>query len=465
MRTLFVSYARENRSDVDQLVAHLEMMGYETWVDVSLRGGQDWWEEILRRIAETDAIITIVSRAVLNSTACQREFEWAQALGKPILPVAVEHTDRLALPHRLAKLQIIDYSNPTQRDKSALLVQRGLGSLPAAPPLPSPLPVPPAAPLSYLTDIVDIATQATPLDQDRQREVLLRLEPALHASDPAERQAGHDILERFGQRTDLYADVYRSIARLQGTPPDPPAPPVPKPSRVPMWRLATVIVLLIAAVGVGLFLFGKDDKRNTAGAGATRLAVNTTGLGTELAAGGVQKWAADVANGDVDAVVAKCWTVAPDYIRVRYFGDLQAVADIFSQRPVPGQSGVTWGKRESAYAQISTEEAKSDYPCPRLRVDSGQHLYSDAYVAHIARRLILRAQGKPINLADTESAYRLVCTHPLGPVSGMERGDPNQIDVAEEDLPHGGARWSVRSGPLTMQMTMGEEGVCVESAR
>ena len=100
------------------------------------------------------------------------------------------------------------------------------------------------------------------------------------------------------------------------------------------------------------------------------------------------------------------------------------------------------GKRESAYAQISTEEAKSDYPCPRLRVDSGQHLYSDAYVAHIARRLILRAQGKPINLADTESAYRLVCT-PLRPSQRDGRGDPNQIDVAEEDLPHGGARWSV----------------------
>jgi TIR domain len=51
LRKLFVSYARENKPDVDQLVEHLGTMGYETWVDAALRGGQDWWDEILARIA------------------------------------------------------------------------------------------------------------------------------------------------------------------------------------------------------------------------------------------------------------------------------------------------------------------------------------------------------------------------------------------------------------------------------
>ena len=215
MRTLFVSYARENRSDVDQLVAHLEMMGYETWVDVSLRGGQDWWEEILRRIAETDAIITIVSRAVLNSTACQRGVRMGTSTGqtdpacrgRTHRPIGVAPSTRKTPDHRLLQPHTegqIGTSGPARPGKPA----RGTAAAQS-----------PARPtrgtLSYPTDIVDIATQATPLDQDRQREVLLRLEPALHASDPAERQAGHDILERFGQRTDLYADVYRSIARLK----------------------------------------------------------------------------------------------------------------------------------------------------------------------------------------------------------------------------------------------------------
>lgn len=90
MKKLFISYARENKGDVDQLVEHLRMMGYDSWVDVSLRAGQDWWKEILRRIAEADAFVAVVSRSVLDSTACHREFEWAEKLSKPVLPVAVD---------------------------------------------------------------------------------------------------------------------------------------------------------------------------------------------------------------------------------------------------------------------------------------------------------------------------------------------------------------------------------------
>jgi hypothetical protein len=41
VRKLFISYPRENRRDVDQLVEHLGLMGYDTWVDSELRGGQD----------------------------------------------------------------------------------------------------------------------------------------------------------------------------------------------------------------------------------------------------------------------------------------------------------------------------------------------------------------------------------------------------------------------------------------
>ena len=47
----------ENKRDVDQLVEHLGMMGYDAWVDESLRGGQDWWEEILQRIVDSDGAL------------------------------------------------------------------------------------------------------------------------------------------------------------------------------------------------------------------------------------------------------------------------------------------------------------------------------------------------------------------------------------------------------------------------
>jgi TIR domain len=214
LRKLFVSYARENKPDVDQLVEHLRTMGYDTWVDAALRGGQDWWEEILDRIADTDVVIAIFSSAALNSTACRREFEWAVALAKPVVPVAVEPPPT-ALPRRFARRQIIDYSQPAQRDRAALQLQGALAALPPAPPLPDPLPEPPAAPLSYLTDLIDLITETGALDHDQQHQILHQLEPALTSLDPLERRGGRDILERFSRRPDLYADVDRAITRLR----------------------------------------------------------------------------------------------------------------------------------------------------------------------------------------------------------------------------------------------------------
>jgi hypothetical protein len=214
LRKLFVSYARENRRDVGQLVEHLELMGYDTWVDTELRGGQDWWEEVLRRIADSDVFVAIISRAALTSTACQRECDWAEALARPVLPVAVEPTPT-ALPRRLARRQIIDYSQPQQRDRAALKLQGGLGAVPPAPPLPEPLPEPPAAPLSYLTDLIDLVSQAGVLNHDQQRHVLNQLEPALRSIDHEERRGGSDILDMLSSRGDLYADVDRTIIRLR----------------------------------------------------------------------------------------------------------------------------------------------------------------------------------------------------------------------------------------------------------
>ena len=80
MRQLFISYARENRPDVEALVHDLHSLGYDTWLDTSLRGGQTWWHEILQRIADSDVFVAIISGNTLRSVACKRELEWALAL-------------------------------------------------------------------------------------------------------------------------------------------------------------------------------------------------------------------------------------------------------------------------------------------------------------------------------------------------------------------------------------------------
>ena len=166
---------------------------------------------ILQRVAECDAFIAIISRDTLNSEACKREFDWAEALGKPVLPVAVEPPPS-ALPRRISRRQIVDYSEPGHQ--AALTLAGGLTALPPAPSVPEPLPDPPEVPLSYLTDLVDQVCQPEPLNQQQQREIVYRLEVALRSVDPEERQGARDILDRFRSRRDLDGEVDRIATQL-----------------------------------------------------------------------------------------------------------------------------------------------------------------------------------------------------------------------------------------------------------
>ena len=99
MRNVFISYARANKPDVDELERHLRELGCNAWLDSWLHGSQDWWQEILRRIEGCDVFIPIISEDALNSVACNREFDWAEALRKPVLPVRIESTS-IPLPRR-----------------------------------------------------------------------------------------------------------------------------------------------------------------------------------------------------------------------------------------------------------------------------------------------------------------------------------------------------------------------------
>lgn len=215
---IFISYPRENRVDIDQLVEHLEDLGCRPWFDSSIHGGQDWWQEILRQIENCDVFVTIVSEAGLNSVACQREFDWAAALGKSVLPVATEPIPA-GLDRRIVSRQIVNYSVAAGRDRAALRLAAALMTLPPPQPRTGPPPEPPAAPLSYLTDLGERISLTAPLSQAEQRAVLDSLEPALQSPDPDERGGGRRILEKFSRRGDLFADVDRraqDLKRLSG---------------------------------------------------------------------------------------------------------------------------------------------------------------------------------------------------------------------------------------------------------
>lgn len=205
-----------------------------------------------------------------------------------MLPVAVEPLS-IALPPCLSTIQIINYFDATQAERNALTLAGALASLPPAPSLPNPMP---AAPLSYLTDLVAMVSGQEPLDHEQQRELLVHLERALRSADPQERRGGLDVLEQLSGRDNLYADVDRRltwlkantqvpsssqsaaqpVGRSPGSGP-PAAPPVrratpggsatsPKPRKL-KWALVAALAVVAVVCIVGYVVWPKPDSVNT----------------------------------------------------------------------------------------------------------------------------------------------------------------------------------------------------------
>ncbi len=160
---IFLSYARPDRPRVDSVAQRLRQAGNNVWLDGDLAGGQPWWDGVLRQVRRCDAAVVIVSRASLRSQACIRERQYAASLGKPILPLAIEPVDSELLPTDLARLQVIDYCQPSE-EAAYQLAGAIMGLSPRA--LPDPLPAPPPVPTSPLNAIAGQLSAAS-LTQDQ----------------------------------------------------------------------------------------------------------------------------------------------------------------------------------------------------------------------------------------------------------------------------------------------------------
>ncbi len=225
IESVFVSYNRDDRTRVGELVDGLNRLGYRVWLDEDLSGGQDWWEAILGQIRACDTLLLVISPAELQSQACREEVGYARNLGKPVLPVLVQEVPIERLPPDLARLQLVDYTGRSRNEAFDLMVALRRLSTPAV--LPDPLPAPPPVPMSYLNDLSELV-DAKVLSLDQQFGLIGRLIPALE--DPQLHDTAVEILERLNRRQDLYrepaiqlASVLRTTKPL--TRPDEPADP------------------------------------------------------------------------------------------------------------------------------------------------------------------------------------------------------------------------------------------------
>jgi predicted acylesterase/phospholipase RssA len=221
MANIFISYNRQSEAIARTLANDIEALGHTVWFDHELSGGQAWWDQILTRVRECTVFVFVLDEAALKSTACKREYGYADDLGKPILPVLVSAGLRLSLlPLALSKIQFVDYR---KQDRDAVLrLGRALTAVPPPIPPPDPLPAPPEVPISYLGSLAEMV-EKTSLSYEEQSGLQIKLKRSLR--DPATSDDARMLLESLRKREDLFAHVRDEIDELlQNTGKAPPLP-------------------------------------------------------------------------------------------------------------------------------------------------------------------------------------------------------------------------------------------------
>jgi len=241
-RQVFISYARSDAERVDTLVEGLRQLRYDAWVDEELTGGQAWWDTVLSQIRASSTVLVALSPAALESIAVRREYEYAHAVGRSLLPVVVDRVQLETLPSLLAPLQVVDYRQPDT--KSAFALAAALATLPAPQALPQPLPEPPPIPISYLSGLKE-RSQAATLSMDEQLALIARLKAALGRAN--EREAAEEVLRSLQDRHDLYQVSAREIETilppLYLRPPEPREAPKapPRKSSTRKWEVDQIL--------------------------------------------------------------------------------------------------------------------------------------------------------------------------------------------------------------------------------
>jgi TIR domain len=212
LKRVFVSYSSLNAEPVRGLAADIESLGHDAWLDRELSGGQRWWDQILKEIRDCDAFVFAVSAAAADSRACLSELAYAEALGKPVLPITVEpgFAESL-LPPAIAELQRVDY---TTQDKVAFsALNRALSKRPPAPPSPDIPPEAPPVPASYLFDLKTAIADPGVMSAERQNELLKELRARLgHGHSRADVLA---LVRQFRRRDDVLVRIDRALAEFE----------------------------------------------------------------------------------------------------------------------------------------------------------------------------------------------------------------------------------------------------------
>lgn len=247
MGSVYIS-SESSSSAITRLKQDLKTLDY---LELNTRDLQDWWQGHLQDIQKCSVFIAALSPDYLDSQRCMIEYDYAQKLNKPILPILVERINFNLLPPTIAIIQIIDYLRPKQSARQAL--QKALVGLPANVPLPNPLPPAPVLQRTRMDELYrSVNPYITPLlSLDEQMSIVLELKQLLE-SDQLNVHA-RKYLEVMQRRKDLADPIARTIRQLLLTK-APTKEGFGRRVSTPRQRYIALVWLIAAAFFLGLFL-------------------------------------------------------------------------------------------------------------------------------------------------------------------------------------------------------------------
>jgi hypothetical protein len=110
---IFVSYSRKDEAFAQELVAGLEVAGFEPYLDRhDIAAGEDWEARLGRLIEVADTVVFVISPDAVSSERCAWEVERAEMLEKRLLPIVWRAVEEARVPPRLQRLNYIFFDRP-----------------------------------------------------------------------------------------------------------------------------------------------------------------------------------------------------------------------------------------------------------------------------------------------------------------------------------------------------------------
>lgn len=110
---VFISYAVANRDLAMRIHKALESAGQSVWIDSDdIRYADNWKDAVLPAIEQATVILFITSKASIVSKNCLEELEYAELMGKRIIPIVAERVDSELVPDNLRERVRRDFRDP-----------------------------------------------------------------------------------------------------------------------------------------------------------------------------------------------------------------------------------------------------------------------------------------------------------------------------------------------------------------